>query len=163
MSALSAKRHQAPTDETGVADSNPNLQARWAQVVELASDGTIRARTEAGDIVPAMLATHIPGVVIGQFVMLANGPAGNPIALVVAAQPAAGAPTAPPLHFDPETGELRIQGVTLQLQADTQLTLLCGDCTFVLTRDGLVELRADRIVSAAVETHRIEGGSIEFN
>ena len=51
----------------------------------------------------------------------------------------------------------------IDLAAVGRVVLRCGDTRMQFEKDGSVETRAHQITSAAVETHRIEGGSIELN
>ena len=120
----------------------------------------------------AVLASQVPGVITGQSVLAAlpaegpEGTSGNGAALpalIVAAWPAPGAPACPPWQFDRETGSLALEVAQIDLAAVGRVVLRCGDTRMQFEKDGSVETRAHQITSAAVETHRIEGGSIELN
>ncbi|ABM33304.1 hypothetical protein QRO08_11740 [Paracidovorax citrulli] len=124
----------------------------------------------------AVLASQVPGVIVGQSVLVALPANGNdglgnagaaalpvPPALIVAAWPAPGAPVCPPWQFDRDTGSLALEVAQIDLAAVGRVVLRCGDTRMQFEKDGSVETRAHQITSAAVETHRIEGGSIELN
>ena len=129
----------------------------------------------AGEEHRAAVASHIPGLLEGQAVLVAvtgtASPAGVAQAgasnasmpLVIAAWPMPGAPMTPPWHFDRGTGTLALAATSLELSAVNSVQLTCGDARLQFTRDGAVETRGQSITSAAIETHRIEGGSIELN
>lgn len=147
-----------------------------ATVSRLENDGQIVALC-AGEELHAAVASHIPGLLEGQTVLLAvvtaqgraleaagpdtAGTSTHP--LVVAAWPTAGAPMTPPWHFDRSTGTLALAVNNLELGAVNSVLLNCGDARMQFTSDGAVETRGQTITAAAIETHRIEGGSIELN
>lgn len=142
-----------------------NLAFSPGTVVRVEDDG--HAVIQCGSSqVQAALASHVPGVVPGQAVLLAipADPASYPsAALVIAAWPTHGAPMTPPWQFDRSTGTLTLAANNIELGAVNSVLLNCGDARMQFTRDGVVETRGQSITSAAIETHRIEGGSIELN
>lgn len=157
MHATSRTRRPAPTP----AADRHQLPGCIATIVQCAA-GVLLVTDGSGSTIEAQASTHLPALVVGQSVLLVFDPAGDRKPLVTAAWPAPDAPPAFPWAFDPATGDLSLLAATLNLEAGT-LTLKSGDARLRLTADGVVELRGDRITSAAIETHRIEGGSIEFN
>jgi hypothetical protein len=113
----------------------------------------------------AAVATHIPGVIVGQQVLLATAdatPTSATPALIVAAWPMTGAPITPPWQFDRNTESLSLKAVNLSLSANHVL-LQSEDAQIQLSNDGRVTTRGQSITAAALETHRIEGGVIELN
>lgn len=156
---------------------NPACTFTSARVARLEDDGQIVVLHDGSEF-HAALASHIPGLVEGQTVLLAvvvaedrapeaavkPDPAGTEsLPLVIAAWPAPGAPITPPWHFDRSTGTLSLAANNLELGAVNSVLLNCGEARMQFTRDGVMELRGQSITSAAIETHRIEGGSIELN
>lgn len=144
-------------------------------VVRIEDDGQALVFCNGAEL-RAAVASHIPGLIAGQMVLLAevapqeqmpemSGDAGILVAppLVMAAWPSIGAPMTPPWHFDREIGVLALAATSLELGAVNSILLNCGDARMQFTRDGGVEVRGQSITSAAIETHRIEGGSIELN
>lgn len=136
-------------------------------VLRLESDGNVSVQC-ADEEHCAAVASHIPGLVEGQAVLLALTAAASHAAaaqmpLVIAAWPLPGAPMTPPWHIDRSTGTLSLAATSLELGAVNSVLLNCGDARMQFTRDGAVETRGQSITSAAIETHRIEGGSIELN
>lgn len=115
----------------------------------------------------AVASTHLPRLVTGQNVLVAMaGPeAGRHdlAPLIVAAWPAADAPACPPWEFDRASGALSLRVASLELEAVQSVLVHCADTRLQFTRDGQVQIRGQAITAAAVETHRIEGGSIELN
>ncbi|HBK00662.1 MAG TPA: hypothetical protein DDZ62_12335 [Delftia acidovorans] len=115
----------------------------------------------------AVASTHLPRLVSGQNVLVAM-PTPEPgqqdlVPLIVAAWPAAGAPACPPWEFDRASGALSLRVASLELEAVQSVLVHCADTRLQFTRDGQVQVRGQTITAAAVETHRIEGGSIELN
>lgn len=143
-------------------------------VVNLEDDGHVVVQC-AGAELRAAVASHVPGLIQGQAVLLAvvaaaqpqdrmsDAAGANPAPLVIAAWPMPGAPMSPPWQFDRSTGTLALAANHLELAAVNSVLLNCGDARMQFTRDGVVETRGQSITSAAIETHRIEGGSIELN
>lgn len=161
--------------EAGSASAQPQADAAFglfpAQVLRVGHDETVILCHDREW--RAALASQVPGVITGQSVLVAL-PAGDsdstgtegsaPLpALIVAAWPAPGAPACPPWQFDRETGSLALEVAQIDLAAVGRVVLRCGDTRMQFEKDGSVETRAHQITSAAVETHRIEGGSIELN
>ncbi|GKT26697.1 hypothetical protein [Acidovorax sp. SUPP3334] len=141
-----------------------------AQVIRQEADGTVTLQCQ-GQEHRAALASQMPGVIEGQFVLAAlpadlqsTEPQDAPLpALIVAAWPCPGAPTAAPWQFDRVTGALSLEVTHLELSAVSSVLLHCADARMQFLQDGSVEIRGHQITSAAVETHRVEGGSIELN
>ncbi|MCL1961066.1 MAG: hypothetical protein FWG56_04700 [Desulfovibrionaceae bacterium] len=133
----------------------------WSVVAEVLGDGFLRIGSGSG-VRRAMLATHVPPVLPGQHVLVMPGAKDMP-ALVVAAYPPEGQMGGLPLSYEPGSGTLEIRGVKIKLVGQREVVVECGDASFVVSEDGAVQTRGDRILSAAMETNRIEGGSIEFN
>ncbi|WP_326542165.1 hypothetical protein [Pseudorhodoferax sp.] len=135
-----------------------------ATVLQLHADGLVTVQA-AGHAHSAAVATHVPGLVVGQAVLLAAAcpSMGNTDPLVIAAWPCPGAPIAPPWQFDRASGTLTLSAPHLTLDGIGSVLLRCADACMQFTRDGAVQTRGHSITSAAVETHRIEGGSIELN
>jgi hypothetical protein len=133
----------------------------WSEVVEVTADGLLSIRSSNGPQ-RAVLATHVPAVLPGQRILAIQG-AGNTPALVFAAYPLEGQKHGQPFSYDPASGTLEIKGVKVKLVGQREVAIECGDASFVVTEDGAVQARGERILSAAIETNRIEGGAIEFN
>ncbi|MFG0678905.1 hypothetical protein [Delftia sp. DSM 12781] len=115
----------------------------------------------------AVASTHLPRLVSGQHVLVAmpSPEAGQHdlAPLIVAAWPAVQAPACPPWEFDRASGALSLRVASLELQAVQSVLIHCADTRLQFTRDGQVQIRGQTITAAAVETHRLEGGSIELN
>lgn len=164
----------ANTAINAAAAAAPFPDGAWsflpAQVVRQAPDGTVTLQCQ-GQEHRAALASQMPGVIAGQFVLAAlpahlppTVPGDAPLpALIVAAWPCPGAPTAAPWQFDRATGALSLEVTQLDVSAVSSVLLRCADARMQFSQDGSVETRGHQITSAAVETHRIEGGSIELN
>ncbi|MDA8522175.1 hypothetical protein [Acidovorax sp. NCPPB 4044] len=136
-----------------------------AEVVRVEPDGMALVSYQGREI-RATLASQVPGVVAGQPVLAALGSGADAAelpALIVAAWPVPGSPVCPPWQFDRTTGSLALEVAQIDMAAVNQVVLRCGDARTQFTKDGAIETRAHQITSAAVETHRIEGGSIELN
>ncbi len=58
---------------------------------------------------------------------------------------------------------LEIDGSSLSLQAGQQLTLRCGEASLTLSADGRIVMKGLEIVSRALRTHKIKGGSVNIN
>jgi hypothetical protein len=106
----------------------------------------------------AQLATHVPGVALGQRVLVAFDDAA---CLIIAAWPQAN--QAPLLQFDAALGRLQINAAQLDLQALGTLELVCGPTRISLDASGRLEIHGNDILASAIGAHRIEGGSIDFN
>jgi hypothetical protein len=59
--------------------------------------------------------------------------------------------------------EVRLDGETLRLSADSSLELRCGKARLVLRKDGRVTLEGAHIVSASTGPHRLKGATIALN
>lgn len=59
--------------------------------------------------------------------------------------------------------EVRVDGETLRLTAESTLELRCGRARLVLRRDGRVTLEGAHIVSSSTGPHRIKGATIALN
>ncbi|AVS89500.1 hypothetical protein [Paracidovorax avenae] len=166
---------RASGEEAGTASAQPHAGAAFglfpAQVLRVGHHEAVILCH--GREWRAALASQVPGVIAGQSVLVAlpagetdstgiEGAAQLP-ALIVAAWPAPGAPACPPWQFDRYTGSLALEVAQIDLAAVGRVVLRCGDTRMQFEKDGSVETRAHQITSAAVETHRIEGGSIELN
>lgn len=58
---------------------------------------------------------------------------------------------------------VEIDGRRLSLQAGQQLTLRCGEASLTLNADGRIVMKGLEIVSRALRTHKIKGGSVNIN
>lgn len=68
-----------------------------------------------------------------------------------------------PLPDQPATVEVDADGERMVLRARHELVLQCGRARLVLREDGHIELKGERITSAAQGAHRILGGSVQLN
>ena len=59
--------------------------------------------------------------------------------------------------------EVRVDGETLRLTAESSIELRCGKARLVLRRDGRVTLEGAHIVSSSTGPHRIKGATIALN
>jgi hypothetical protein len=59
--------------------------------------------------------------------------------------------------------EVRVDGETVRLNAESTLELRCGKARLVLRRDGRVTLEGAHIVSSSTGPHRIKGATIALN
>ena len=59
--------------------------------------------------------------------------------------------------------EVRVDGETLRLSAESSIELRCGKARLVLRRDGRVTLEGAHIVSSSTGPHRIKGATIALN
>jgi hypothetical protein len=131
-----------------------------ATVKSTSSDSNQCEIEVAGDIHPALLATHVPGVVSGQQVAAVDG--GQAGWLITAAWPLPGQADKP-FDFDPATGTLRIHAARLNLAAVASIELQCGEARIRLSVDGKAQIEGKEILSAAIGSNRIEGASIDLN
>jgi hypothetical protein len=121
-------------------------------------DGTQIGIESGGVQYPAVLATHVPGVALGQRVLVAFDGAA---CLIIAAWPQAN--QAPLLQYDAVQGRLQINAAQLDIQALSTLELVCGPTRISLDVSGRLEIHGNDILSSAMGAQRIEGGSIDFN
>jgi hypothetical protein len=138
------------------------LQGHLGEV--LGFHGTQYQVQTALGLLTASLATHVPGVAPGQRVVLQCTP--DPFsraALIVAAYPLHNGPHAPTLDYDPASSTLKITATRLELTGLDAVSLRCGDASVRLDIHGELSCQADRILSAALGSHRIEGASVEIN
>lgn len=144
------------------ARSAATFQSQLGEVI--GCDGPLwRVLTASGPL-SALLATHVPGVAPGQQVLLQCPPEGLSVsALIVAAYPLDSGLQAPILDYQAASNTLKISATRLELNGLDTLTLRCGEASIQLNLNGELSCQADRILSAAVGTHRIEGASVEIN
>ena len=55
------------------------------------------------------------------------------------------------------------EGREIVLNAKDQLSLVCGDSSITLNRNGKIVVKGTHIVSRATQTNRIKGGSVAIN
>ncbi|WP_338849524.1 hypothetical protein V8J88_10875 [Massilia sp. W12] len=137
------------------ATATPAQSAPIAARVVAQEGAQYRLQTDSGEVC-ASLATHLPPLAPGQDVLIAGMPGAY---LVIAAWPH---PDAPPL-LQMQEGRLRIHAAQLQLDALQELELVCGDARIRLNLAGQVQISGNHILSSAVHSQRIEGGSIDLN
>jgi len=90
-------------------------------------------------------------------VALENGDRARPIILgVLATEDASPKHEAPPL-------EARVDGRTVALTGQEEVTLCCGKASITLTRAGKILLRGAYISSRSSGVNRIKGGSVQIN
>lgn len=131
------------------------------QVIHCDADKVLVALAQ-GEPCVAAVSPQLLKLSAGQTVLVVIDPTGTMPPLITAAWPMPGAVQEQPWAFNSSTRELQLRASRLSLEADT-LTLRSGDAYLQLNADSTVELRGEQITSAAIETHRIEGGSIELN
>ena len=142
--------------------SEQALQSYLGEVLEC--DGfQLRVQTALG-LLTASLATHVPGVEAGQKVVLQCTPGSvQSDALVVAAYPLDNGHHAPILDYDVNSRTLKVSATRLELSGLDTVALRCGDASIRLDIHGELSCQAERILSAALGSHRIEGASVEIN
>jgi hypothetical protein len=112
--------------------------------------------------IDAVLAEHLLAVLPGQVVAVIVPESTAMPALVVAAYPMK--PDAiSAFTYDSATETLTLTAKRLRLVGENGVEILGQQCRVSLQPDGTFEVRAEQIISSAVETHRIEGGAIELN
>jgi hypothetical protein len=113
----------------------------------------------------AAVATHLPGLVLEQpvLVLVDSAQVGELLPLVIAAWPMQGAPITPAWMLDPGSRKLSLEANSVEIKGLNGVVVGCGEAKLSIERDGSVDVRGNSITSAAIETHRIEGGSIELN
>lgn len=82
---------------------------------------------------------------------------GEPVILALIA-PAIGADTAPMVAPD-----VLVDGRRVELVANEELTLRCGDACISLMKDGRVVVRGVQVETRAKGANRIRGGTVEIN
>lgn len=142
--------------KTTTATSASTVSQQFARVSTL--DGTHIGVDVDGVQHEAQLATHVPGVALGQRVLVALDGAA---CLIIAAWPQAN--QTPLLQFDAALGRLQINAAQLDIQALSTLELVCGPTRISLDVSGRLEIHGNDILSSAMGAQRIEGGSIDFN
>lgn len=132
-----------------------------ATVAYVHPDGRVRLEGPGGPF-DAEVSPHLPSLQPGQRV-LATGMSAESVEapLVFAAWPIPGVPTG--WRFDPANATLHLHADLITVQGQAGVRLQCGDTSLALDPKGRLDLRAQDITAAAARTHRIEGGSIEFN
>jgi hypothetical protein len=84
----------------------------------------------------------------------AGQPAGRPRAPVDAGQPA-GRPRAPV--------DATRDGERIEVRAEREIVLSCGDASITLTRAGKILIRGKYVLSRSSGVHRIQGGTVQIN
>ena len=59
--------------------------------------------------------------------------------------------------------QLSLDGRILRLEAAQELTLVCGQSSIQLGRDGKIVIRGEEILSRATGTNKIKGGAVHLN
>lgn len=152
------KTNQSPMSGTkahGLLSDHRTATVRTVtkRVCEIAFDQQIHA---------AALATHIPCVLPGQKVVAFNG--GDDLGwLIIAAWSSPSHPYESALDFDPASGTLHIHAARVSLSALAAVEISCGDARISLTLDGKATVEGNDVLSSALGSNRIEGGSIDLN
>ena len=139
-----------------------SLAATHAFMTVEQTDGRKAIVSEGSMRLDAMLAEQVLAVVPGQRVAVLVAPTAEDLSLVVATFPRQ-PNQRPQLGYDAATETLTLSARHLRLHAEDELCLQNVGASLSLKPGGSSELRAERIVASAVETHRIEGGAIELN
>ncbi len=95
-------------------------------------------------------------------VMFMQGDVNCPLIIGPLHQPSAGLLDSG-LALGSDAQELLVDKQVVQIQAQQELELRCGDAAIVLTSDGRILLRGSYISSHATATQRLLGGSIQIN
>ncbi len=61
-----------------------------------------------------------------------------------------------------ETREVVIEGQSLKLDADQELTLSCGESSIILKKDKVI-IKSEEITNRALRTNKIKGGAVRIN
>ncbi len=126
--------------------------ARLPLVVFAGQEGT--AAIEARTIVD-LQGTRFGAEVLLQF---DQGDVGRPIILGVMQNPEDWTRT-----IDGQQLQVDVDGKHLQIQAQEQMVLRCGEASITLTRAGKILLKGTYLSSRATGTHRIKGGVVQIN
>lgn len=59
--------------------------------------------------------------------------------------------------------EVKTDGERLELRAEREIVLSCGDASITLTRAGKILIRGAYVLSRLSGVHRIQGGSVQIN
>lgn len=151
--------------EVVAAAFGAGIQVSVATLTGIDDDGTPSVLIRG---VPAPLPARVVGAVdadVGAEVAVAfeNGDRTRPLILGVVSSRLthrAGEAALPDGH---PGRELVVNGKTLKLQADTELTLSCGNASILLRRDGKLVIKGTEVVSRASGTHKIRGGLVNIN
>ena len=160
-----------PRDETGLPPLLAALDREGVRLVTghldgLDPEGRLLFRaTGAGESVPVSLGVELPdGALVKAartgrraFVLVAEG---IPPILVGLLRERVAARARDALPGDLE---VRVDGETLRLSAESSIELRCGKARLVLRRDGRVTLEGAHIVSSSTGPHRIKGATIALN
>ena len=128
----------------------------------LRADGRSALLWDGTDRVEAVLAEHVLTLEAGQKVaaLLPYGIEAKP--LIIAAYPPE-SDKRPGIAYDPQAQTLTLSARCIRVVATDKLELSNDTSRVALQVEGTFEVKAERIISAAIETHRIEGGAIELN
>lgn len=149
------------TSRVPAARTDPVSASYGIFTVTRVDDGHVKI--EAGtDALDAVLASHLLAVLPGQTVAVLLPESNALPALIIAAYPMNTA-TSPALAYDSASETLTLTAKRLRLVGENGVEVLGRQCRLMLQSDGTFEVRAEQIVSSAIETHRIEGGAIELN
>jgi len=98
-------------------------------------------------------AQAVPGVALA--LAFDNGDRGAPLILGVVSERLPAGPQA--------AREVIVNGETVQVQADKELTLQCGRSSILLRRDGKIVIKGVDVVSRASGANKIKGGLVNIN
>ena len=115
--------------------------------------GPLVARV-VGMVAPAQA---VPGAALA--LAFDNGDRGAPLILGVVSERL---PAGPQAAREPAR-EVIVNGETVQVQADKELTLQCGRSSILLRRDGKIVIKGVDVVSRASGANKIKGGLVNIN
>lgn len=121
----------------------------------------VRLKSSADGVVEtARSIVELSSSTIGAELVLAHDPdhPDAPVILGVIRPAGAGAGAEKLRHLTVE-----LEGETLSLSSDREVTIRCGQASLRLTQAGKIELRGTQILTRATGTNKIKGGSISLN
>jgi len=138
------------------------VPASHAILEVLTVDGRSALLWDGAARIEALLAEHVLTLETGQQVaaLLPHGTQARP--LIIAAYPPE-SDKHPAITYDPDAQTLTLSARCIRVVAADRLDISNDSSHVSLQVDGTFEVKAERIISAATETHRIEGGAIELN
>jgi hypothetical protein len=107
---------------------------------------------------PAIATVSIQENDIGKEIILLfeDGDAARPILVGLVLSP-----SATPTH--PQSPDVTVNGRSLNLAAQQEISLTCGQASITLTRSGKVLIKGSYVLSKSTGVNRVKGSSVELN
>lgn len=162
-------------DTSAYGSSGPGGPIATAVVDDISPDGVARVTLtgedrsrDAASVLRFASAVEASEALLGSTVLVLAPPSGPPVILGIVGDRvwAQREPASAEAHVSLPAGEARsvqLDKRRIDLEASEEIRLTCGKSSLVMRRDGSVVVRGVTIVSRALQSNKIRGGTVAIN